>query len=180
MYPTLFTTTLVFALAALRVQAYFDVNTIELTQCKPATLKWANTDGPYNVIIVPHDNPCGPALVDLGDHDSNEYKWPEVNVAAGSKVLISVLDEKEEEGWSGVITVKPSDDKSCLPSPDHTPSSSPPKPPTPPPTTTKESPSATIVGAANAGLTPGNGASMLRLSSAAVAFTALGALVALL
>jgi len=32
MYPTLFTTTLVFALAALRVRADFDVDTVELTQ----------------------------------------------------------------------------------------------------------------------------------------------------
>ena len=32
MYPTLFTTTLVFALAALRVRADFEVDTVELTQ----------------------------------------------------------------------------------------------------------------------------------------------------
>ena len=32
MYSTLFTTTLVFALAALRVRADFDVDTVELTQ----------------------------------------------------------------------------------------------------------------------------------------------------
>jgi len=176
MYSTLFTTTLVFALAALRVRADFDVDTVELTQCKPATLSWANTDGPYNVIIVPSDKPCGDALVDLGDHDSNKFEWSKVNVAAGTKVMISILDDKDEEGWSGVITVKSSDDKSCLTSQDSPPVSSP-KPPTP--TNTSNSPDPTIVGAANAGLVP-NGASMIHLSGAAVAFTAFGALAALL
>jgi len=173
MYSTLFTTTLFFVLAALCVRAEFDVATVNLTQCQPATLSWANTTGPYNVIIVSSDKPCDDALVDLGDHDSNKFEWSKVNVAAGTKVMISILDDKDEEGWSGVITVKSSDDKSCLSSQDNNPS----KPTT---TTTNNDPAATIVGAANAGLTPGNGASMLQLSSGAVAFTALGALAALL
>jgi len=42
--------------------------------------------------------------VDLGDHDSNHYKWPKVNVTAGAKVMISILDDKGEEGWSGVVS----------------------------------------------------------------------------
>lgn len=173
MYSTLFTTTLFFALAALGVRAEFNVPTIELTQCQPATLSWANTSGPYNVIIVASDKPCDDPIVDLGDHDSNKFQWSKVNIAAGTKVMISVLDDKDEEGWSGVITIKSSDDKSCLTSKDNSPS----KPSTPTP---NDPPAATIVGAANAGELPGNGASMLHLSSAAVAFTALGALAALL
>jgi len=167
MYSTLFTTTLVFALAALRVRADFKVTTVELTQCKPANLTWAQTDGPYNVIIVPSSNPCGDPLVDLGDKDSNKFEWPKVNITAGTKVMISVLDDKDDEGWSSVITVKSSDDSSCL-----TPQNSPDSP-------TPDQPDPTIVGAANAGLV-GNGASMLHLSSAAVGFTAFGVLVALL
>ena len=86
MYSTLFTTTLFFVLAALGVRAEFDVATVDLTQvsdspkefsffpfsvthfvsselqCKPATLSWANTTGPYNVIIVSSDKPCDDAL----------------------------------------------------------------------------------------------------------------------
>lgn len=42
--------------------------------------------------------------VDLGDHDTNGYQWPKVNLAAGTKVMISVLDDKEEEGWSGIVS----------------------------------------------------------------------------
>ena len=31
-------------------------------QCQPANLTWAKTDGPYNLIIVASDKPCGDAL----------------------------------------------------------------------------------------------------------------------
>jgi len=177
MYPTLFATTFVFALAALRVRADFNVDTVEFTQCKPVTLNWAKTDGPYNVIIVPSSEPCGDFLVDLGDHDSNQFDWSKVNITAGTKVMISVLDNKDDEGWSGVITVKSSDDKSCLSSGDNPnyPSPSASDPANPP----GSSPTPTVVGAANAGKL-GSGASALRFSGAAVAFTALGVLAVLL
>jgi len=42
--------------------------------------------------------------VDLGDHDSNKLAWKEVNITAGTKVMISILDDKDEEGWSGVVS----------------------------------------------------------------------------
>ena len=42
--------------------------------------------------------------VDLGDHSSNTLQWSKVNVTAGTKVLISVMDDKEQEGWSGVVS----------------------------------------------------------------------------
>jgi len=176
MYSTLFTTSLVFVLLALHARADFKVATVELTQCQPATLSWAQTDGPYNVIIVPSDKPCGDPLVDLGDHESNTFNWSKVNITAGTKVMVSILDDKEQEGWSGVITVKSSNDKSCLISQDGTPGHS---SPSPTPSHTTGSPTPTVVGAANAGLAP-NGASMIHLSGVAVVFTALGALAALL
>ena len=42
--------------------------------------------------------------VDLGDHDSNTLKWSKANITAGTKVMISILDDKDEEGWSGVVS----------------------------------------------------------------------------
>jgi len=42
--------------------------------------------------------------VDLGDHNTNTFDWSKVNVAAGSKVMISILDDKDEEGWSGAVS----------------------------------------------------------------------------
>jgi len=44
--------------------------------------------------------------VDLGDHDTTTFQWPKVNVAAGTKVMISILDDKDEEGWSGPVSRK--------------------------------------------------------------------------
>ena len=42
--------------------------------------------------------------VDLGVHNSNHFQWSKVNITAGTKVLISVLDDKDQEGWSGVVS----------------------------------------------------------------------------
>ena len=44
--------------------------------------------------------------VDLGDHNTNSFEWSKVNVAAGTKVMISILDNKDEEGWSGAVGPK--------------------------------------------------------------------------
>jgi hypothetical protein len=182
MYSTLFATTLFFALAALRVAADFTVYTPQLTQCQPATLSWDNTSGPYNVIIVPAEDTCGDELADLGDVDANTYQWPSVPFPAGTQVVISVMDANDQEGWSGTITVQPSNDNSCLTSQD-TPQNTPPSPP--PPQTSPHSssssstpPTPTVVGAANDGLM-GSGVS-LRFNSVAVVITVLGALAALL
>jgi len=165
---SLFATTVLFALAAVLVRADITVDTVGFTQCQPATLSWSSTTGPYNVIIAPSSDPCGEPLVDLGDLTSNTFQWSKVNITAGTQVMISVLDDTDVEGWSGVITVQSSNDNSCLNIPGTSHSSSKPSAPAP-----------TLVGAANAGMVS-NGASMLRFSGAAVAFTALGALVALL
>jgi hypothetical protein len=82
MHSTLFTTTLFFALAILHVAADFTVYTPVFTQvsdffkvllprplisllgpqCQPATLNWDNTNGPYDVIIVPASDTCGDEL----------------------------------------------------------------------------------------------------------------------
>lgn len=150
--------------------------------------------------------------VDFGDHDSNQFQWSKVNITAGTKVLISVLDDKDQEGWSGVVSFdfiflyrfigslslppdyRRTEQRSVLldlPK-QHSRlfvSVSPPRfffvltrplrPSPKPSTTTSDSPDPTIVGAANSGIISG-GASTIHLSGVAVAFTALGALVALL
>lgn len=200
MYSTLFTTTLFFALAALGVRADFTVYTPTLTQCQPATLTWDQATGPYDVIVVPASDPCGDYIADLGDSvDTNSYQWSKVTIPAGTQVLVSVLDSTGQEGWSGPVTVGPSDDTSCLssqgapnqgtpnqgtpdqgtPGPSTPPYSPNPETPTHPSPSSSSQPAATVVGAANNGLM-GNGASVLQFSSVAVVMTALGALAALL
>jgi len=179
MYSTLFTTTLFFAIAVLRVTADFTVYTPQLTQCQPATLTWDPTSGPYNVVIVPADDPCGDELADLGDVDTNTLQWSKVSIPAGTQLMVSVLDANDQEGWSGTITVQPSNDNSCLTSQSTPPSSSTPQKPSPSSSTSSTPPTPTVVGAANNGLM-GNGESTLRFNSVAVVVTALGALAALL
>jgi len=101
--------------------------------------------------------------------------------------MFSLEDNTGEEAWSGVMTVKDSQDASCLPknsssnaSP-HEPSSTLVANPANAPSSSP-SPSAVVVGAANAGDTPINasGASSMRhFSGAAFAITAFAVIVAI-
>ncbi|KAG5651939.1 hypothetical protein H0H81_006881 [Sphagnurus paluster] len=110
MFSTLFT----IALIAAPALADFAVNTPALTQCKDAKISWEATKGPYNIIAVAAENPCGDSLADLGDFTSTSTTW-KAALLAGSKVQLSVEDANGDEAWSGTITVQNSDDTSCLP-----------------------------------------------------------------
>lgn len=184
MFSTLFTTTFLITIFALRARADFFVATVNLTQCQPASLSWDLTMKPYDVIIVPASNPCSDAVVEFGDVYINKLDWSQVNITAGSTVMIFVLDGNNQEAWSGAITVQPSDDSSCLTPQNSTPTQSPysPNDPDPSPTTPTPSskpPAATVVGAANNGIM-NSGTSTIHLSGMAVAFTAFCAFAALL
>jgi hypothetical protein len=83
----------------------FVVNTPKtVASCKPVNLTWAATKAPYNLIIVHSDDPCGPIIADLGDHNTNHYLWY-ANVPAGNYSL-SIEDAKQNEGWSARFEVK--------------------------------------------------------------------------
>ncbi|KAF8896455.1 hypothetical protein BD779DRAFT_1496027 [Infundibulicybe gibba] len=110
MFSTLLTIAL-FAAPALRgVFADFTVDTPEFVQCQDAKLSWQATKGPYNAILVAPTNPC----VRTWDHNGNTMTY-KVAFPAGTKLQLSIADGDEDEGWSGEITVKASDDTSCLP-----------------------------------------------------------------
>ncbi|KAG6910864.1 hypothetical protein DXG01_007181 [Tephrocybe rancida] len=110
MFSTLFTIAL-FAAPAL---AEFAISTPSLVQCQKAAISWEPTTGPYNLIVVNAEDPCGDALVDVGDHDDTSLHWVAA-LPAGAKVQLSLEDAKGDEAWSGVITVEKSDDASCVP-----------------------------------------------------------------
>ncbi|KAF5382118.1 hypothetical protein D9615_004456 [Tricholomella constricta] len=110
MFSTLFT----IALLAAPAFADFTVSTPTLTQCKDVKISWQATKGPYNIIAVPSENPCGDALADLGDHTGTSIVW-KAALPAGTKVQLSVEDADGDEAWSGSITVQKSDDASCIP-----------------------------------------------------------------
>lgn len=114
MFSTLVSATLLSALAIQGAFADFTINTISLTQCDNAHVTWSETTGPYNLAVVPVDDPCNTILVDLGDHSGLSMTWYNVSVAAGTKVMFSLLDADDNEAWSGEMTVADGD-SSCLP-----------------------------------------------------------------
>ncbi|KAG6883043.1 hypothetical protein C0992_009881, partial [Termitomyces sp. T32_za158] len=82
--------------------------------CQEAPISWAPTTGPYNLIVVAAEDPCGDALFDLGDHDGTSIHWTAA-LPAGAQVQLSLEDSTGDEAWSGVITVGKSSDSSCVP-----------------------------------------------------------------
>jgi len=115
MFSTFFTVALFVAPAIQGVFADFAVNSPELTQCKETKLSWEKTGAaPYNLIIVKASDPCGNALVDIGDVNTTFYNWDKVKIKAGTQVQVSLIDANDDEAWSQVLTVKDSDDNSCL------------------------------------------------------------------
>ncbi|EIN09775.1 hypothetical protein PUNSTDRAFT_125835 [Punctularia strigosozonata HHB-11173 SS5] len=115
MYTTLVSTAaLVFTLAVSAVSAEFTVSTPQLNQCGSAQITWSDGKGPYNLVVVPAEDPCGDILADLGDHSGASMTWKNINFAAGTKVMLSLEDDNEDEAWSGEITIGASDDASCL------------------------------------------------------------------
>jgi hypothetical protein len=183
MFSTLFSIAL-FVTFAIQGLTALSIDTPALTQCKDVKLNWDSTKGPYNLIVVHADDPCGDPIVDLGDHDGTSLTW-KVNIPAGTKVQLSLEDATGEEGWSGKITVAKSNDDSCLSDDTKNPDDSKPTPGTTlvvTPTTTvpgsvPTSAAPSAVGAAGNAAFP-NGAVTVRQASTPV--MVLGALAAVL
>jgi len=114
MFSTFFTIALLAASAFQTVLADFAINTPALIQCQDAKISWEATKGPYNLIVVPAENPCGDALADLGDHTGTSMTW-KPTLPAGTKVQLSLEDVNGDEAWSGTITVGAGNDTSCVP-----------------------------------------------------------------
>ncbi|KAJ4477266.1 hypothetical protein J3R30DRAFT_195658 [Lentinula aciculospora] len=114
MFTTLVTVTL-FAVAAINgASAELTISTPAMTTCEPVEITWSSTTGPYNLIMVSPDDPCGDAIVDLGDQDGTSVSYTP-NVAPGTQLELSLVDANDEEAWSGTITVAQGSDISCVP-----------------------------------------------------------------
>jgi len=83
-----------------------------LTQCQPTNITWSASNGPYNLIAVSSEDPCGDILADIGDFYTTSASW-NVNVTAGESITFSLEDGDGNEAWSGSVTVG-SGDTSCL------------------------------------------------------------------
>ncbi|KAF5327567.1 hypothetical protein D9619_004823 [Psilocybe cf. subviscida] len=113
MFSTFLTVALFVAPAIQGVLADFAISSPALTQCKQANISWEPTEGPYNLIVVKASDPCGDALVEVGDFSQTHITWT-AKLAAGQKVQLSLVDKNDQEAWSNVITVGDSNDASCL------------------------------------------------------------------
>jgi len=115
MFATLLQATLIFffAATALAQTNDFAVNTPELFQCQDVKISWQEATRPYDVAIMAASDQCGEPIVELGEQNATVLSW-KVNQAAGSKLIISILDHNDNEAWSGEMTVQPSNDTSCL------------------------------------------------------------------
>jgi len=113
MFATLFQVTLFCVVALQGVLADFTIYTPQFTQCEPANITWTQSQGPYDLIITPAEDPCGDAIVDFGEINGLSTSYT-VNIAAGTQVVLSLQDSEGEEAWSGTITVNGSDNTSCL------------------------------------------------------------------
>ncbi|KDR76339.1 hypothetical protein GALMADRAFT_67518 [Galerina marginata CBS 339.88] len=187
MFSTLLTVALFVAPAIQGVFADFAISSPNLVQCGSSKITWEPTKGPYNLIVVKASDPCGDALVEVGDFHTTSIDW-KTSVKAGTQVQLSLVDADDNEAWSKTITVGASNDASCLSAAGTTPASSTPgsagtggsTPSTPAGTTpgadSSSSGIAAPVGAANAGTNPfSNGA--ITASQASTPLLALAGLV---
>ncbi|PPQ67482.1 hypothetical protein CVT25_006023 [Psilocybe cyanescens] len=159
MFSTLLTVALLVAPAIQGVFADFAINSPDLVQCKTSRISWEPTKAPYNLIIVKASDPCGDALVDLGDFNKTFLDWP-AKIKAGTVVQLSLVDANDQEAWSKNITVGANTDASCLSTTNLVGSSSPAATTTPAASIgtsasdTSSTGVAAPVGAANAGTNP--------------------------
>ena len=113
MFAALFQITLFCTVALQGALAELTIYTPQFTQCEVANITWTQTNGPYDLIITPAEDPCGEAIADLGELNGLSTSYT-VAIAAGTEVVLSLQDAEGEEAWSGTITVDGSDNTSCL------------------------------------------------------------------
>ncbi|EKM58339.1 uncharacterized protein PHACADRAFT_252592 [Phanerochaete carnosa HHB-10118-sp] len=104
------------AVRGVSAQDAFTIDTPVMTQCQSALITWTSGAPPFDLVVVPSDAPCDSdkVLADLGDQLQNQSITWNVNLPAGTQVMLSLVDANENEAWSGTITVGGSDDSSCL------------------------------------------------------------------
>ncbi|KAH9940956.1 hypothetical protein B0H21DRAFT_780267 [Amylocystis lapponica] len=113
MLATFLSVALFATLAIKGARADLTIDTPALIQCQPVNITWDQTQGPYNLIVVPADDPCGDIIADLGDFDDTSAQWTP-NITAGKAAMFSLEDAAGNEAWSGTMTIQGSNDSSCI------------------------------------------------------------------
>lgn len=114
MFTTVLSVALFSTLAIRGVRSDFTIDTPTITQCQDVKITWADGKAPYNLLVVPTNDPCNGVLADLGDNlNGTSLTW-KASLAAGTEVTLSLEDADGEEAWSGSIKIAPNSDASCL------------------------------------------------------------------
>lgn len=97
---------LFFALAA---SAAFTIDTPAINQCKDVSFKISGNQGKVRLQVLPSVNPCEhDPLADSGEFDlaaDGTYTWSNLNVAAGTSVVVVADDDSDNEAWTATIVV---------------------------------------------------------------------------
>ncbi|EIM92023.1 uncharacterized protein STEHIDRAFT_164389 [Stereum hirsutum FP-91666 SS1] len=106
-------------LAALGLLAFFRIGQFavhtpaSISQCKPATITWSGGSEPFVAHITRGGTPKAAPLEYLGPQNGHSLTWTP-NFAAGSSIAIVIKDANGNAAASAPMTVKESDDYSCL------------------------------------------------------------------
>ncbi|PBK75699.1 hypothetical protein ARMSODRAFT_403086 [Armillaria solidipes] len=115
MFSTFLTLALVLAPVFNGVLADFTVwAPSTVAQCEVFSFAWDSTAFPIDAALVNPQDPCGDFLQDYGSNNWGNSLNVTAAVPAGTSIQLSLVDSKDNEAWSGVITVTGSSDASCL------------------------------------------------------------------
>ncbi|KAG9026568.1 hypothetical protein FRB95_008690 [Tulasnella sp. JGI-2019a] len=91
----------IWALSSL-VLAQLTVDTpVNVVQCQPTTLNWSGGTGPYNVFVLPGRQPNAVSIEStISAVPATSLTWG-VEIAAGTLVMIGVMDATGAEAYSG-------------------------------------------------------------------------------
>jgi len=87
--------------------------TPEVIQCQTTTITWNGGAPKYLLSVVPANDPCSDSVVHFDQTSKTSMDW-KVTVLSGSALEFMVEDSLGDESWSGIVTVKPSNDTSCI------------------------------------------------------------------
>jgi len=82
-------------------------------QCQEVVITWKGGKGPYNVSVVPGDDPCDEALVEFPVTNDTWYHWQNPGLKPGTKIIFAAEDATGDEAWSAELTVQAGSTSTC-------------------------------------------------------------------
>jgi len=107
-----------FTIATLVLSAFADdelsINTpTAVSTCQEVVITWQKGTPPYNLAVVPGDDPCDAALAEFPSTNDTWFHWEAPNLAAGTQIVFALEDATGDEVWSGELTIKAGSTTSC-------------------------------------------------------------------